>query len=472
MTYETPRRGVPVTPISKERTAISDDPPSPTAAEVLESQVAKLRATISLTSAENDRIRDELQRKRAYLTCLSDYTAAQHDLDSLEESLRQTRSQITRLSATTNLAEIDYVRTLSPPLARKLEQHDETEIEHQSQIAAFRKRLRAADKKVIDARQILAQPLDDLRADEILTEEAETSLVQAEERFVRSSPRRSQNDVRAALERVEEIEAANRQRSEVIENFKAYLATEKARIAKQQKKAARHAEKSKVIDDTPEPPDTTAFLDSMYSRLKERNDALEEANALLEIRQKEVRFARSMFEQTWAAKIAQIEAMTLQVRDTEILRLDIDQQQTENLDLQSELQSHLEERGRLQRRAANLKRDRKLHEKKRREIAEKYALLQQRRAELERQREKLEARRRNLSLLVEDVSSSRNQEKRLSVKVQKLEGRTREAESQNTAVFDRIQAEATELSASMLSAGSSPKRFSSLEDALEDTGLA
>jgi chromosome segregation ATPase len=430
----------------------------------LELQISTLRDSLSQTQTENKRTRNEIEQKTAYLRKMQEFVSAKREVERLKRRLQSSQSQIVRLSPNSRHTQ---TMTSSPPVERHLGDSDESAFEYQRRIDDFRRKLRLIDKKLINARQILAQPIDDLRTDILLTKEAEAMLKQAEERFVRSTPQQSRIDIQSSLAKVEQLEFQNQERSKDLESLQSKISADKSALRQSFHTKSTRSPKSWTTAEISDAYDKTTMIDSTYARLKERSDALEQANAHLEVHQRELQLFRSTFEQRWSDKIVEIETLTLQLRDLEIVRLDVDRQQTDNLNLRSDLELLSENRAKLQRRWANLERDLKIQEGKKQKIAEQLSIVQQRTAEIERMTEALKRKKIRVSTLTEEVSSSKGQEKRLSRRVQKLEAETRQVEEANSAVLDRIRNEVTELSVSLLSTDRSPTYISSFEQELE-----
>jgi hypothetical protein len=217
MAARTPRRGKPVTPFVREKmrrqpSADADDMSDfETKLMQLEIQVAQEVSDISKQRREFEQSREVIRQQAADVERKSRLAQT---VRHLKQKLEQVREQTAELYALQKLNDLDRARTISVPLAREIESSEDAELFLQKKVAQLRKRVRDADQRLLRAREVLAEPIDDLRAEELLSEVSKQNMRDVEERVKQTSPDRSEDDLPRLQMEVEDIEANNLERSQ------------------------------------------------------------------------------------------------------------------------------------------------------------------------------------------------------------------------------------------------------------------
>jgi DNA repair exonuclease SbcCD ATPase subunit len=421
-----------------------------------EDAIARLESAVELGKAnlERDTVQYAIARDdtRIRARALERQIGLLREIAQTKARLEGARRATAEITARAHLRAIDRARALAPPLAEEMDRNDERELALQRRLCQCRRRSRALEDRWARAREALAAPADDPRADALLAEEAEASARDAAERAAQGDPGRAVPELEALEAETGEIERRNRARA-------AELAAMRDRLrgsaqGSQRRAAATLPARSRSVAPGPGGrEEMSASLDSAAATVEQRHAVLQSLSARVHKLEREGKVEEEQLKSGWSQKMGVIDSLNHELRGNERIVLAIHAVQSEMIDFTGECDELDDELARVRREAADAKRRRMALEADHRELEKSVEVLEQRQAALALRDQELEDRRAALRGLVSEFERAKAQVRTLASEVTEVETKAKQGELTNTVLFEQMHDESAELSVYILELG-------------------
>ena len=166
------------------------------------------------------------------------------------------------------------------------------------------KRLENADRRFVAAKAILATPIDDLRTDVLLAEEAEQRLAQVSERLNRKSA------VTVDVSAIDAMERENQRRRREIERLRSHIELSRSQIPLATERYETQRPKARKVVPVKTPARfAQSEIDAMFARLDRRRVNIEDENSAIDEFEASNQRIREQYQSEFEEKVRRIEAL-------------------------------------------------------------------------------------------------------------------------------------------------------------------
>jgi hypothetical protein len=428
-----------VTPFLREKAQLPDDiAMMDERINHLESQVSLAKANLERDIAKFDSSRTEASRRRR--------TVDKHIQIILE--IRALKNNLKKLESESSES--------SDPVERAL----------QKNAFRLRGRLRDADDRWRAAREIIAMPIDDLQTEELLAEEAEGGLREAEAATLMGTPKSGELTLERMMMKVAQIEEENELRSEKLAALRedVYRLGQKKRslLARVSPSVSRICEVQ--LDDEFQ---IGEYLDSVYEKLQQRNTALQDLSSQVARIEEEWQSGQSQWEWSYTQKMERIELLNQELSYQDHINVELHAVESESADLRRTSVALQADRLTIDRQAARIREDRRTLESANLSLDAARRKLERRRMELGFRANASALRRASIADAVASLARLRLQRRARKQKIEAIEARTRDTELTTTILLEQIESESADLSVLTLELRHAQRRVRrSLQDEL------
>ncbi|OHT04207.1 hypothetical protein TRFO_28384 [Tritrichomonas foetus] len=320
------------------------------------------------------------------------------------------------------------------------------QISLQKQQSKLIKKKEELEAKIINARRILSEPLDDTRLDEILIVDIEEDAKLAESKFDKINELNDVEnlDFEKVLNKIEKMESNNRIRKKDLLTKKRVLEKEQKNHQLQKPLFVKHsnAKNQQIVTDIStvlKKEKVGNVINSIVNALTERQRKLQAEEQSIDALDERNKQQRVEIERRWGIKVDRIKTQTLQLREIEQMKLAIDSliEKIEN-DHQVYENNH-DEKLKIQRRIKTILRDKEYNSKKNSEHRELVEKLNQRRELLSLNDEKLQERIRQYHEDEQEVELKEEDMQKVEERVLKIEQEISELQKKNDETISQIQ---------------------------------
>lgn len=398
-----------------------------------------------------------------------------NNLSSTSKFSKKSINSSSLLSGSFNLeTEITFAESISQPLAHQLRELNNSQHELEISQSNLRFKLEEIDDRQVLARSVISEPIDDLRSDALLTEEAETALRITQSRYESTTPKKAPFNLELLSEDIDKMIENNKRRRNILMEEKKKVQNLKARTPSSPPQFTHQFTRTQIRTHKHNNEKALKYVDTVYSKLVSRNDAYETETEKLEQLEKQIAQERIDIERDWEEKIASIESMTLELRENENLIIEIHRNSEINANIEADLSNLQAKSSKLKRRIQNLIRDQEYTANLSQSVIGTRSHLEQQQKELKQQALKIEKRRSKLKNEIKLYHKQKEVMKSLKQRVELLEAQTKSLEQSNSHILKQIQKESMEISISLANfeeSTRSKRHVSSIESELRESVL-
>lgn len=315
---------------------------------------------------------------------------------------------------------------------------DETDV--MAQEKDLRIRLEKIEARRARADEILTTPIDDLRPEEIITEEAEARLAVMQVRLKSLSPVSCLVD----LDGVTSLERENAQRSHALRERGQPRRQVIASVNTEGKSWRRTAVSQPPRDNR----EFIRYIESVFAELSERGRQIEREQTEVGSQESEAEHARRVHSCGLAAKTKTIEELSTAVQQRQNASAQIVQAREMIAEIQTVYDGLVDERERLERRHTTIERDSTMNRSMAKSIREMKHRLNAKRFAIERKEHELEVRRSAINRQSMDVDTAERGHSLMLTRDRALDDELQELALRHGNIISVIQEEFAELSES------------------------
>ena len=182
------------------------------------------------------------------------------------------------------------------------------------------KRLENADRRFVAAKAILATPIDDLRTDVLLAEEAEQRLAQVSERLNRKTL------ISVDMSSIDALERENQRRRREIDRLRSHIELSRSRIPiTTERFETQRPRARKVVPLKTSARFAQSEIDAMFARLNRRRVNIEDENSAIDEFEASNQRIREQYQSEFEQKVRRIEALGEKLRCLQSTNVQLDQ---------------------------------------------------------------------------------------------------------------------------------------------------
>ena len=349
--------------------------------------------------------------------------------------------------------EINFARTLSPAIASNLKTNYCTEKEYNNLVIDLKNQTAALDKRKILAERILANPIDNLYAYEVLTEKAEKSQLILQQRYETASPIRIDIvDFEKSVERLENDNKSRYQnllkRKQMIELSKK---TQRSRIATspytpktKKKKTIPQLLSKKPISVS----DKIREMDNIFQKIQVRAGELVNKEAEGDRLTQEMVRKRDDLESFWEAKMTTINQLSNKYREIQNIQMKIHAVAEQNTRIKLCIIDINDEKSRLGREQSSFMSNKSNLLQMQSYIKQNHNSILDSQSQIDAKERELFERKRRLERSKEEILKKKTQLQIFNNQVELIESKVAQMKAQINAKHHQVKQELTELSIS------------------------
>jgi hypothetical protein len=313
--------------------------------------------------------------------------------------------------------------------------------DQQHQLQAQRNEL---DQRIFSARRVLAEPIDDIRLNEMLLEEAEDDADRAE-RKLSAIPLPSPEAFECDVRKLEALEEENRDRKRELYRQRSWLLSAKAALSQGQQTSVRDRQKRDRTCEAdcaklPGNENMRNFIEEMFQAFAARQQKVAREEKQTDLVESQNRTKRRELEEEWELKVREVQRLKGRLRNREHLMLAIDSVAEA---IEGDAMSYRcirSDKKRVRRQVRRMLRDKDDLAARRREVdLVKTAAANRKKQKVQEEDDRLAGRRQQLANAERETEDGEAQYELQNKNVIQLETQMKELAAENDAKFSEIE---------------------------------